>query len=90
MAMRLNDDWTDLSALRLSALLSQNVFLKCTKSTLKSVRNQTIQVLDCENTDITQIVTWNSQFFVFLSFFFLKNKEKEEGVQNPSGNNNAC
>lgn len=89
MAMRLNDDWTDLSAVRLSALLSQNVFLKYTKSTLKSVRNQTIQVLDCENTDITQIVTWNSQFFVFL-VFFLKNKEKEEGVQNPSGNNNPC
>lgn len=42
MAMRLNDDWTDLSAVRLSALLSQNVFLKYTKSTLKSVRNQTI------------------------------------------------
>lgn len=89
MAMRLSDDWTDLSAVRLSALLSQNVFLKYTKSTLKSVRNQTIQVLDCENTDITQIVTWNSQFFLFLSFF-LKNKEKEEGVQNPSGNNNPC
>lgn len=42
MAMRLSDDWTDLSAVRLSALLSQNVFLKYTKSTLKSVRNQTI------------------------------------------------